>query len=486
MSPTKPRKLHLAGYVRVSHVGGREGESFHSPEDQERAILDYAARHGHRVTMFPADLDESGGKESRPNLDAAVAVVESGELDGIIVAYGSRLMRNVRAALSLWERLEAAGGQYVNIALDLDTTTPEGRLVRTQLAAIDEYELDRHRAAFDKLKASSTARGIWQRRQVPTGYTKDPETRKLVPNDDAPRVVRAFELRAGGVPLVAVARELGMTPSGARQLLRNRVYLGEVSDGPYRNPDAHPAIVPADLFERCQVERPRAPRAPGAGPRLLAGVIRCASCGHVMIRSGSRDGATYRCAVYHSGVSCASPAGIVAARIEEYVEELVVAELDRLEAEGPTTGPDLEQLERELAEATAEVEAYLAATSAAELGAELFAAGLEPRRERAERARVELASARDQVAAGALVLGGRDAWAELDAAGRNEVVRAMFSAVAVATVGRGRRVPVEERVVAYAHDAGLELPAKRGATGAGIVPLPLDPHHPRAIRVQAA
>ena len=66
-------------------------------------------------------------------------MVETGKADGIIVAYGSRLMRNVRGALALYQRVEAAGGCVVDVALDLDTSTPEGRMVRTQLAAIAEY-----------------------------------------------------------------------------------------------------------------------------------------------------------------------------------------------------------------------------------------------------------------------------------------------------------------------------------------------------------
>lgn len=483
MAKASDKRLHLAGYVRVSHVGGREGESFRSPEDQERAIRQYAKANGHRVTMFPPDLDESGGKESRPNLDQAVEAVESGALDGIIVAYGSRLMRNVRAALSLWERIEAAGGRYINVALDLDATTPEGRMMRTQLAAMDEYELDRKRAEFDRLKRESTERGIWQRRQTPTGYDKDPETRRLVPNADAPKVVRAFEQRAAGQRMVRIADGLGMTPNGTRRLLANRVYLGEVSDGPHVNPNAHPPIVPVDLFDRCQVERPRPPRAKdAAGPRLLAGVIRCGSCGFVMIRSGSRTGATYRCPTHHSGERCPAPAGIVAERVESYVTDLALHELDRLHAEGTPRHSVIEELEAELTAAEAEVTAYLAATSAADLGAELFAQGLEPRRARREAAEAALHAERQRDGATSVALGGREAWDRLDAAGRNEVVRAMFDAVVVRTVGRGRQVPVEDRVVAYRAGAGLRLPRRTGE-GAGLHPLPFDPDSPEAIRL---
>jgi hypothetical protein len=51
----------LDGYVRVSKVGGREGEGFISPEDQERAIREWATNAGVEVVMQPHEVDVSGG-----------------------------------------------------------------------------------------------------------------------------------------------------------------------------------------------------------------------------------------------------------------------------------------------------------------------------------------------------------------------------------------------------------------------------------------
>ena len=97
---------------------------------------------------------------------------------------------------------------------------------------------------------------------------------------DAP----SFPAPGAGETISSIARDLGMTPSGVRALLRNRVYLGELRVGKHVNsspPAARdgggvaggPAI--ADGAAR-QVEEPVA---------LLAGLVRCASCGHVMSRS---------------------------------------------------------------------------------------------------------------------------------------------------------------------------------------------------------
>ena len=477
-----PSALRLVGYVRVSHVGGRNGDRFHSPDDQAAAIRAWCDRHGHRVDIAPPELDASGGDHARPILGRAVAAVEAGEYNGLVVAYGSRLARDVQIMLDVSGRIEAVGGRYVDVSLDIDTSTPEGRMMRTTLAAHDQMVLDRFRDGFAALRRTSTAEGIWQRRQTPTGYDRDPATRRLVPNGDAEKVRRAFERRAAGAPVVAIADELGMTPAGARRLLRNRVYLGELAVGECRNPHAHEPIVAPDLFDAAQVDRPRPARIPGRRAALLAGVIRCATCGHAMTRSGGAGGATYRCAVHHSGVRCPNPAGVVCDRVEAFVEQVVLRELlKRTTAEGRLAHEQLEDLAAAEQAAEAELRAYVTATAAAKLGAGVFAEGLAVRQAAVERAAAALTAERDRHAAADILERGIDAWGRLDPSARNAVLRATLDAVAVGPVGRGRRVPVAERVAVFPVGSGVELlPVSNGA-GVGLRPLDVD--DPRALRV---
>jgi len=53
--------MRLDGYIRVSRVGGRSGDSFHSPDLQREAIQGWAAAHGHEIVQWHEELDESGG-----------------------------------------------------------------------------------------------------------------------------------------------------------------------------------------------------------------------------------------------------------------------------------------------------------------------------------------------------------------------------------------------------------------------------------------
>lgn len=253
-----------AGIVRVSVVGGRSGDSFHADRDQTAALQREADRRGVRLAVLAPELDVSGGLElaRRPSLLAAVEGVERGYYAGIMVAYLSRLGRNVREQLAVWDRVEAAGGQILALAEGLDTSTPAGRFQRTVLLAVAEMELEMHRDRFDQLRAWATAAGVWQRRQTPLGYQRDPRTRRLTPDENADRVRQAFADRIRAVQISTIARNLRVSTSGCRYLLRNRVYLGELKVGDHLNPHAHPPLITEQAFLAAQhVKAPRPPAA---------------------------------------------------------------------------------------------------------------------------------------------------------------------------------------------------------------------------------
>ena len=473
-----------AGYIRVSHVGGRAGDRFHSPDDQAEAITGWARARGEPVVLLPPELDESGGRQDRPILLEALEGIERREYRGLVVAYLSRASRSARHLLEVWDRVEAAGGQVVAVAENIDASTPASRLTRTMLAAIAEHELDLHQERFENLRRGATERGIWQRRQTPRGYDRDPSTRRLVPNGQAEDVVRAFRDRAAGLELVRIADRLGMTPSGARQLLRNRVYLGELRVGEYLKSDAHPALVEPDTFEAAQRTVPRPPRGgKRAAPALLAGLVRCASCGHVMTRGGGGGTSAYICPRAHSGGTCPAPAAVTVALLDAYVEQIALAELKRLSVTA-SEGGGLERTRADLSAAERELGTYLAAVSAADVGAEAFADGARARREAVDRARDALRGelARQPVIPG--VRSGAEVWATLGGHERNLLLRGLLAAVVVRRAGgRGARVPLEGRVRVLAHGAEIVLPTGRGGQAAGLVRLEFpDLDHPDVLR----
>ena len=103
--------MRAVGYVRVSRVGGREGDSFLSPELQRQSIARVCEREGLELVEVLEELDRSGGDAERPLWNAAIERVERGEVGAIVVWNLDRFSRSLVDALAAIGRIEAAGGR---------------------------------------------------------------------------------------------------------------------------------------------------------------------------------------------------------------------------------------------------------------------------------------------------------------------------------------------------------------------------------------
>jgi DNA invertase Pin-like site-specific DNA recombinase len=93
--------MRFGGYVRVSKVGKRAGDSFISPVSQREKIAQWCQAYGHELIDVREDLDVSGALKNRPNLEALVGRIEAGQLDGLVVARLDRFGRSLPFAVAL-------------------------------------------------------------------------------------------------------------------------------------------------------------------------------------------------------------------------------------------------------------------------------------------------------------------------------------------------------------------------------------------------
>lgn len=464
----------LAGVVRISHMGGRQAgaDNVHADRDQIADLERGARQHGAQLHLLPPELDVSGGLplEQRPSLLKAIEGVERGDYDGIIVAYLSRLGRNVREQLRAWDRVEAAGGQIIVVQEGIDTSTPHGRLQRNILLSIAEHYREEHAERFENLRRGATAAGIWQRRQVPLGYQRDPQTRKLIPSDDADAVRAAFLAHAHGTGVTELSHRLGMTPTGVRRLLANRVYLGELRVGAHVNENAHEALIDEDLWLAAQTPMTVRRARSGGEVALLAGLVRCCGCGHIMSRRMTKV-IVYACPRNHSAGPCPAPATITAKLLDEHVERIALVELDRLADAPAARESGVPEARAAVAAAERELAAYLQAISADDVGAQAFAAGARERRQRIDIAREQLMDVM-RAAPEPIPAQVTDDWPVMSVSQRNRLLRGLIEAVLVARAGgRGRIVPIDSRVRVLRHGVGLTPGPYRGGGAA----LPVSP-----------
>src|SRR5437667_8732019 len=161
------------GYIRVSRRGGREGESFISPEVQRKKIAAWAKLHEVEVVAWWEEIDQSGAKLQRPMFQQALERCERGETGGIVVARLDRFARSAVDALESIKRLNQAGARLVSVEENFDGSTPMGRFAIGILILIAELELERIKENWRTAIGAAVARGIHISPHTPVGYRRD-------------------------------------------------------------------------------------------------------------------------------------------------------------------------------------------------------------------------------------------------------------------------------------------------------------------------
>jgi site-specific DNA recombinase len=180
----------MDGYIRVSRVGGRGGESFISPEVQRQRIAAWADANGVEIVQWWEELDVSGAKRERPMFQQALERCERGETGGIVVARLDRFARSAVDALESIRRLNEAGGRLVWVEDNFDGSTHMGRFAIGILTLIAELELERIKESWGTAVRKAVDRGVHISARVPTGYRQEKlqngKAGRLVRDDPAP------------------------------------------------------------------------------------------------------------------------------------------------------------------------------------------------------------------------------------------------------------------------------------------------------------
>ena len=210
----------VVGYCRVS--SREQADSGLGIEAQERAIRVECERRGWTLAGIEHDEGKSGkSMRNRPGLGRALARIASGEAGTLIAAKLDRLSRSVIDFAGLVERAKKAGWTVRVLDVDVDTSTPNGRLVATVLAAVAQWERELIASRTSDALAVLKSQGRQLGRPSPIGA------------DVAGRVV---ELRGAGLTWQRIATTLAgegwATATGGRwhATTVRRIWLAECED----------------------------------------------------------------------------------------------------------------------------------------------------------------------------------------------------------------------------------------------------------------
>jgi site-specific DNA recombinase len=479
--PDKPGRVAL--YVRVSALMGRSGEEFHSPDVQVGAMRRLTA--GMReVAVIDDDLDQTGRTFEREGLDRIRQLAEDGHIDVLAVYNLARFGRNTMEGLRLLNWLAERGVTILSASEHVDTSTPSGRWMLTNLLAMAEMRSDEIGNEWGQVIHHRALAGKHHGRP-PTGYLRGEDGRLIVDTVAGPAVARAFTAYADGAAVAAIRRELqavtGLAVSSAtlKRMLRNRAYRGVVhvgargSAGSVEVENAHPALVDEATWDQVQERMAADRRLP---PRLvnpqysLSGLGRCAVCeGRTNIRpEHGRDKARIFC-VNKWGQRLRSCTGCGTAGLEDVeaaVLEKIKAHIAKLKGDIGAQAAQLSKAQRAGIDAAA-VGGELNATRRAMARAterwvrgqiddrtyEDTMASLRAAEDRLARATVELRRAAEVPDTGKLVkLAERlvQLWPRMDGGQRNRALRDLVEAVVISPAEKqrqavGDRVRVEWR-----------------------------------------
>lgn len=126
-----PRRCAL--YARVSTRDQR-------PDLQLEQLRDHAPKRGWEIAAEFIDRGESGGKRSRPQLDALMQAALRREIDVVLVWKFDRFARSLQHLVSALAEFEALGIDFVSYTEELDTSTPMGRALFHVAGAMAELE----------------------------------------------------------------------------------------------------------------------------------------------------------------------------------------------------------------------------------------------------------------------------------------------------------------------------------------------------------
>ncbi|MBU1211055.1 MAG: recombinase family protein [Alphaproteobacteria bacterium] len=126
-------------FPNIEVAGRRIGYARVSTQDQKLRMQLDALKAVSCDEIF-TDHGVSGGKASRPGLNAALAVLKPGDV--LVVLKLDRLGRSVQHLSDLLVRFQREGIHFCSLAEGINTTTPGGKLIYHVFAAVAEFQRD--------------------------------------------------------------------------------------------------------------------------------------------------------------------------------------------------------------------------------------------------------------------------------------------------------------------------------------------------------
>lgn len=282
--------MNVALYLRVSTE--QQIEKYGLDVQHEKLQSYCQARGWTHVTDY-IDGGYSGSNLNRPALQQLIKDIQAKKIDLVLVYRLDRLSRSQRDTLSLIEELFLPHHvEFISLSETIDTQTPFGRAAIGILSTFAQLERENIKERLYTCHQKMVQEeGLWAggAGTTPYGYTRLARGQLVVNESERHHVQRIFE---SYLELKCVARvNKQLQAEGFKKLryqrlsniLKSRLYLGEVSFAGEWHKGSHEALITEELFHAVQQARQAITNPNRMGPKnkTFTGLITCGHCGAV-------------------------------------------------------------------------------------------------------------------------------------------------------------------------------------------------------------
>lgn len=393
-------KIKAYGYSRVSKVGDRGGDLF-SPEQQQYAIEEWAARNNVEIVEHIVDLDQSGRQFEKRKVAQMIEGIRRGEASMVVLWKWSRWGRNTRASLVNIAQVAEAGGSVRAATEDYDVNTAMGKFTTGQMLMIAELQSDQIGEGWKETHARRRRSGLPHSATKRFGYDYVKGEGYVVNEDEAPILTELYTRYLAAETLSSIARDLNargiLTTRGsawdttslgrmldtgfAAGLIRERSVPGRKENrldtyDEWRQ-GAHDPLIDAEQWEKYTLRRAAAAGRQGRAKGVthtLSNLLLCGECGGNLVTRYSGVHHNWKCGSamrnrqrgleHHAPVSISNErlmtalrgwflSNVEQAEVESAVERApqppaARSNTDNLEAEVAGLRADLKRLSRQL------------------------------------------------------------------------------------------------------------------------------------------
>ena len=321
-------------YARYSSDNQRE----ESIEGQLRECKEFAEKNDITIIGEYIDRALSAKTYNRPNFQKMIKDSYRKIFDTVIVWKVDRFARN-RYDSAHYKNILKKNGVKVVSAKEHISEGSEGIILEAMLEGYAEYYSVELAEKINRGLTENALKGKLNGGSIPIGYTLTKEKNLAIDEESAPIVVEVFTRYADGETMTAIAKDMTLrgvkskygnriTLNIIHHMLKNRKYLGEYRFRDIVHPNAFPAIISEELFERVQKKMLKNQKAPARHKAeddyILSTKLKCGKCGAFMVG----ECGTSKTGIVHHYYKCASAKhrkGCDKKAVKkEWIEDLVV------------------------------------------------------------------------------------------------------------------------------------------------------------------